>query len=213
MSLIDQMLDSGAPPIMAILRGVRPEEAVAVAEALFVAGIRFIEVPFNSPRPERSIAAIVERMGNDALIGGGTVLTPVDADRLADAGGRLMVTPNTDPHVIARAMMRGMEPLPGFATPTEAFAAVAVGARRLKLFPASGFGPSYLKAVREVLPAEVRLWAVGGTGAENLGEWLAAGAQGIGVGGALYRAGDSATKVGERAVALVESWRALQEVR
>jgi 2-dehydro-3-deoxyphosphogalactonate aldolase len=173
------------------------------------AGIRILEVPFNSPEPHRSIAAMVEAFGDRAVIGGGTVLTPVDADRLADAGGRIMVTPNTDSFVIARALSRGMEPMPGFATPTEAFTAVAAGARRLKLFPATSYGPSYLKALREVLPREVRLWAVGGTGADNLAEWLAAGAEGIGVGGALYRAGDSAEIVGERAVKLVAAWAAI----
>ena len=209
MFLIDELLASGAPPVAAILRGIRPEEAVGVAEALVEAGIRIIEVPFNSPEPTRSIAAMAAAIGKRAVIGGGTVLTPIDADRLAEAGGQVMVTPNTDPFVIARAISRGVEPMPGFATATEAFAAISAGARRLKLFPAAAYGPSYLKALRDVLPSEIRLWAVGGTGEDNIGEWLAAGAEGIGVGGALYRAGDSAEAVGVRARSLVRAWTAL----
>jgi 2-dehydro-3-deoxyphosphogalactonate aldolase len=205
---IDDVLAQGAPPIVAILRGIRVEEAVAVGRALVAAGIRIIEVPFNSPEPELSIAGLAEALGMDAVIGGGTVLTPEAADRLADAGGRIMVSPNTDAAVIARGLARGMEPMPGFVTPTEAFAAVAAGARRLKLFPASAYGPGYLKALREVLPSDAKLWAVGGTGAANIGEWLAAGAEGIGVGGALYRAGDSADAVAEKASALVAAWHA-----
>lgn len=207
MPMIDELLRTGAPPVVAILRGIRPEEAVPVATALVEAGIRILEVPFNSPDPVDSIAAIVAALGKGAVVGGGTVLGPVDADRLADAGGRIMVTPNSDGFVIARALARGMEPMPGFATPTEAFAAFAAGARRLKLFPASHFGPAYLKALREVLPGDVRLWAVGGTHAGNLREWLSAGAEGIGVGSALYRAGDTPDAVRGKAEALVRAWR------
>lgn len=207
MPTIDAVLEAGAPPVVAILRGIRPEEAVAVGRVLVDAGIRLIEVPFNSPDPEVSIAAMVEALGMDAVIGGGTVLTPEVADRLADAGGKIMVTPNTNPAVIERGIARGMAPMPGFVTPTEAFAAVAAGARRLKLFPASAYGTGYLKALAEVLPRDVRLWAVGGTGAANIGEWLAAGAEGIGVGGALYRAGDTPEVVAEKARALVAAWR------
>ena len=205
---IDELLSNGAPPLVAILRGLRPEDAIDTAAALMEAGFRMIEVPLNSPDPFTSIGLIQDRFGGGALIGAGTVLDTAAVDVLAATGARLMVTPNTDPAVIARAVEKGLQPMPGFVTPSEAFRAVAVGARRLKLFPAVALGPSYLKAVREVLQADARVWAVGGTGAENLGEWLAAGAEGIGVGGALYRPGDQAADVGDKARALVSAWRA-----
>jgi 2-dehydro-3-deoxyphosphogalactonate aldolase len=204
---IDALLAQGVPPVVAILRGVRPDEAVAVAGALIEAGIRLIEVPFNSPEPAVSIAAIQAEFGTAALIGGGTVVTAEAVQALAGTGGRLMVTPNTNPELIAQGVAAGLEPMPGFVTPSEAFAAVAAGARRLKLFPATAFGPSYLKAIGEVLPKHVRLWAVGGTGADNIGAWLAAGAEGIGVGGALFKPGDSVTDVGAKARGLVDAWR------
>jgi len=204
---IDDMLDDGAPPVVAILRGVRPDEVVGIGEALVANGIRLIEVPLNSPDPITSIRLLVEAMGSRALCGAGTVLTVDRVDAVAEAGGKLLVTPNVNPAVIARGVALGMEPMPGFATPTEAFAAVAAGAQRLKLFPASGFGIGYLKAIREVLPAGTRTWAVGGTGAANIGEWLAAGVEGIGVGGALYKGGDDAATVGARAKAMVEAWK------
>ncbi len=205
---IDDILADGAPPVVAILRGVKPDEVVAIGEALVAAGIRLIEVPLNSPDPFESIRRLVEAMGTRALCGAGTVLEPDLVDAVAESGGKLLVTPNVNPAVIARGVSLGMEPMPGFATPSEAFAAVAAGARRLKLFPASGFGINYLKAIREVLPAGTRTWAVGGTGAHNIGEWLAAGAEGIGVGGALYKAGDDAATVRARGDALVAAWRA-----
>ena len=205
---INDILHDGAPPVVAILRGITPDEVVAVGEALVAAGIRLIEVPLNSPDPITSIRLLVEAMGPRALCGAGTVLDPDRVDAVAEVGGKLLVTPNLNAAVIARGVALGMEPMPGFATPTEAFAAVAAGARRLKLFPASGFGTAYLKAIREVLPAGTRTWAVSGTGAANIGEWLAAGAEGIGVGGALYKAGDDATTVGARAKALLEAWQA-----
>lgn len=205
---IDDVLSPGAPPVVAILRGVRPDEVIAVGEALVEAGIRLIEVPLNSPDPFKSISFLVEALGSRALCGAGTVLEPADVDRVAAIGGRLIVTPNTNPAVIARSVECGLEPMPGFATASEAFTAYAAGARRLKLFPASGFGTGYLKAIREVLPREARAWAVGGTGADNLADWVAAGAEGIGVGGALYRPGDSAAAVGQRAAALVSAWDA-----
>lgn len=205
---VDEILGAGAPPVVAILRGVRPDEAVAVAGALVEAGILLIEVPFNSPEPTVSIAAIQAAYGDRALIGAGTVLTTAAVDALAATGATLMVTPNTNPAVIAHGVARGLEPMPGFVTPSEAFAAIDAGAKRLKLFPATAFGPSYLKAIGEVLPKHVRLWAVGGTGAQNIGEWLAAGAEGIGVGGALFKPGDSVAAVAEKAAGLVRAWKA-----
>jgi 2-dehydro-3-deoxyphosphogalactonate aldolase len=204
---LESLLASGSPPIVAILRGVRPDEAVAIGRAIVEAGICVIEVPFNSPEPARSIAALVDAFGEDALIGGGTVIEPAMVDTLARAGGRFMVAPNSDRAVIAACIAAGIEAMPGFVTPSEAFAALAAGAAHLKLFPATGYGPSYLRALAEALPAETPLWAVGGTGAHNLGEWIAAGARGIGVGSALYRAGDAPATVSARATALVAAWR------
>ena len=206
---IDDILADGAPPVVAILRGVAPDTVVGIGEALVGAGIRLIEVPLNSPDPIEGIRRLVEAMGDRALCGAGTVLEPAMVDAVAGVGGKLLVTPNVNPAVIARGVELGMEPMPGFATPTEAFTAVAAGAKRLKLFPATGFGTGYLKAIREVLPAGVKAWAVGGTGTANIGEWLAAGAEGIGVGGALYKAGDHAATVSARAKALVDTWRAI----
>ena len=206
---IDETLAAGAPPVVAILRGIRPDEAVSVAAALVDAGIRLVEVPLNSPDPFASIAAIQQAFGDVTLVGAGTVLDVPSVDRLADTGARIMVTPNTDPAVIAHAVARGVEPMPGFVTPSEAFRAIEAGARRLKLFPAVALGPAYLKAIRDVLPRDVKTWAVGGTDAGNIADWIAAGAEGIGVGGALYRPGDDAATVAGKAQALVTAWRAL----
>ena len=205
--ILDDLLADGAPPIAAILRGVKPEEALDIAAALVEAGIRVIEVPFNSPEPLVSIAAMQQAFGDRALIGGGTVLTGEAVEALAAAGGRIMVTPNTVPDVIARGAELGLELLPGFMTPSEAFRAVEAGARRVKLFPAAQLGPAYVKAVKDVLPKHVGVWAVGGTGADTIGDWLAGGCEGIGVGGALYRPGDDALTVRARAVDLVAAWQ------
>ncbi|HEX7877407.1 MAG TPA: 2-dehydro-3-deoxy-6-phosphogalactonate aldolase [Sphingobium sp.] len=204
---LDALLAEGAPPIAAILRGLKPQEAPAIGAALVDAGVRIIEVPFNSPDPLESIAALQSAFGDRALIGGGTVLTVDAVQELYGVGGRIMVTPNTDPAVIAHGAALGLELLPGFMTPSEAFEAIRAGARRIKLFPAARLGPAYVKAIKDVLPKHVGVWAVGGTDAENIAEWLAAGCEGIGVGGALYRPGDNATLVGERARQLVAAWR------
>lgn len=205
---IDTLLGDGAPPIVAILRGIRPDEAVAVAGVLVKAGIRIIEVPCNSPDPFNSIKLIQDAFGDAAMIGAGTVLDLPAVEALAATGAKIMVTPNTNPAVIAHGVALGLEPMPGFVTPSEAFQAIAAGARRIKLFPAVALGPNYLKAIREVLPRDIRVWGVGGTGADNIGEWLAAGAEGIGVGGALYRPGDSVDSIGFKADALVAAWKA-----
>jgi len=204
---LDDLLAEGAPPICAILRGLKPDEALDMGAALIESGIRILEVPFNSPEPLKSIAAMQAEYGGRALIGGGTVLTVEAVQDLHGAGGRIMVTPNTDPQVIARGAQLGLELLPGFMTPSEAFAAIKAGARRIKLFPAARLGPAYVKAVKDVLPRDVGVWAVGGTGADTIAEWLAAGCEGIGVGGALYRPGDGIATVRERAVELVAAWK------
>ncbi|MBG6117503.1 MULTISPECIES: 2-dehydro-3-deoxy-6-phosphogalactonate aldolase [unclassified Sphingobium] len=205
---MDDLLTDGAPPIAAILRGIRPVEALDVAAALVEAGIRILEVPFNSPDPLVSIGAMQQAFGDRAIIGGGTVLSVEALEQLHGVGGRIMVTPNTNPAVIARGAELGLDLLPGFMTPSEAFAAIAAGARRIKLFPAARLGPAYVKAIKDVLPKHVGVWAVGGTGADTIGEWLAGGCEGIGVGGALYRAGDDAALVGARGRDLVAAWKA-----
>lgn len=203
MLTLDELLTAGAPPLVAILRGIRPAEALGVTAALVEAGIRMIEVPLNSPDPFASIAAMQASFGDRALIGAGTVLDVVGVDALAATGARLLVTPNTDPDVIARGIGHGLEVMPGCLTPSEAFAAIGAGAKRLKLFPAGVMGATYLKALREVLPREVGVWAVGGVDAVNAGEWLAAGAQGLAVGSSLYRPGDEPATIAAKAAALI----------
>ncbi len=195
-------------PLVAILRGVRPDEVVPVSEAAFAAGFRLIEVPLNSPDPLESIARLARAFDGRAVVGAGTVLSPAAVDGVHAAGGRLIVTPNTDEAVIRRAVQLGLVVLPGFATATEAFRAIAAGARLLKLFPAATYGPGHLKALSAVIPPEVRLLAVGGVGPAEMGVWRAAGAKGFGIGGELYRPGASAAEVGERARTIVAAWRA-----
>lgn len=207
---LDELLADGAPPVCAILRGIKPEEALDVSAALVEAGIRILEVPFNSPEPLKSIAAMQDAFGDVALIGGGTVLSVEAVEGLHQAGGRIMVTPNTNPEVIARGAALGLELLPGFMTPSEAFAAIGAGAKRIKLFPAARLGAAYVKAVKDVLPKHVGVWAVGGTGADTIGEWLAGGCEGIGVGGALYKPGDDAASVGQHGRELVSAWKAIR---
>jgi len=211
MPTIDRLLDGGAPPVIAILRGVTPADVVGIGAALVAAGVRLIEVPLNSPDPFASIAALQAEFGGEALIGGGTVLDLASVERLSQTGATLMVAPNADPDVIARAIALGLEPLPGFLTPSEAFAAIAAGARRLKLFPAFSVGAAYLKALREVLPAEVGVWAVGGVDADNLGAWIGAGAEGLALGGWLYRPGNSAADVAAKATQIVAAWNKAME--
>jgi 2-dehydro-3-deoxyphosphogalactonate aldolase len=203
MPRIDDLLRDGAPPVIAILRGIKPVEALAVGAALVEAGLRIIEVPLNSPDPFVSIASLQNEFGSHALIGAGTVLDAAPADRLADTGAGLLVAPNTDFEVIARGLARGLEVMPGFATPTEALAAIRAGARKLKLFPAVSVGPAFLKAVREVLPPDVGVWTTGGVDAANAGAWLAAGAEGVGLGGSLFRPSVTPAEVGQRARAIV----------
>lgn len=201
----DTLLADGAPPIMAILRGLRPDEAVAIGQALVDAGIRLIEVPLNSPDPFASIAELQAAFGDRALIGGGTVLSRESVTALAATGARLMVTPNTDPDIIAFGVDRGLEVVPGFLTPSEAFAAIRAGARRLKLFPASEQSAGYLGALLDVVPRDVGIWAVGGVHSENARGWLAAGAEGVAVWNALYQAGMTPAEVGARASLLVKA--------
>ncbi|SRR5579859_164588 len=195
-------------PIVAILRGIRPDEIIEVAGALYDAGIRAIEVPLNSPDPYDSISRLCTEFGEKCLCGAGTVLMPDQVDLVAKAGGRLIVSPDSNAEVIRRAVELGLVPAPGFATPTEAFAAIRAGAKILKLFPAAAYGTGYLKALREVLPGDVSVLAVGGVGPAEMKEWLAAGAAGFGVGGTLYKPGRPVAEIAERAAALVAAYRA-----
>ncbi len=210
MSAAAQRWPEGIPPLVAILRGIRPEEVLEVGAALQEAGIGAIEVPLNSPSPLESVARLAGKFGNRCLCGAGTVLSRADVDAVQAAGGRLIVTPNTMAPVIERALELGLTVMPGFATATEAFAAIGAGAGLLKLFPAASYGPAHLKALREVLPPAAAVFAVGGVGTANLAPWRQAGCAGVGVGGDLYRAGYPAGEVHRRALALVAAWRESQ---
>lgn len=190
-------------PLVAILRGVTPDEVVAIGEALVAAGITIIEVPLNSPDPFTSIARLVQALGGRAVVGAGTVLDEGQVRALVDAGGQLLVAPGTDPAVIASGARAGLAVAPGFFTPSEAFAAIAAGAHALKYFPAEGGSPAMLKAMTAVLSAQVPLLAVGGVTPAKLGEWRAAGAAGFGLGGALYRPGDDSAAVAAKAASFV----------
>ena len=192
-------------PLIAIIRGVRPDEVEAIGDAILGAGIRIVEVPLNSPDPLASIERLATRFGERALIGAGTVLDPTDVRRVADAGGRIIVSPSTDAAVIGRAFERGLVSAPGFLTPSEAFTALKAGAHALKLFPAEAASPAVVKAMKAVLPAEVPLIVVGGVKPDTMRDWLEVGANGFGLGGGLYRPGQSAEETGAKARAYVEA--------
>ncbi len=193
--------------LVAILRGVTPEQAVAVGTTLYNAGIRALEVPLNSPRPFASIAALAKSNLPGSLIGAGTVLTPEDVARTGDAGGRLIVAPNCDVEVIRHALRSSMQVMPGIATATEAFMAIRAGACSLKLFPAITHGPAHLKALQAVLPVKVRVFPVGGIGAPDIKAWLAAGAAGFGFGSELFKPEYTLEDIAQRARALVSALR------
>jgi 2-dehydro-3-deoxyphosphogalactonate aldolase len=196
-------------PLVAILRGLTPDEALPIARALYGAGFRLIEVPLNSPEPLRSIAAIRAALADDALVGAGTVLTPQSVADVRAAGGELIVMPHADTAVIRAAKAAGAVCMPGVATPTEAFAALEAGADALKLFPAELITPAALKAMRAVLPAGTPLYPVGGITPEGMAVYRTAGAAGFGLGSALYVPGRAAADVAQRAQAFGEAWRRL----
>ena len=186
-------------PLVAIIRGVTPEEAEATGRAIFDAGIRIIEVPLNSPDPLKSIRRLAESLGDRALIGAGTVL---DSDRVAEvqaAGGRLIVSPNTDPSVIRATVAAGLVSSPGYFTPSEAFTAIEAGAHALKFFPAEAATPAVIRAQRAVLPKNVPLIVVGGIKPDTMRAWLEAGADGLGLGSGLYVSGQSPAATAEKA--------------
>jgi 2-dehydro-3-deoxyphosphogalactonate aldolase len=196
-------------PVVAIVRGVRPDEVVELAGALHEAGVRGVEVPLNSPEPFDSIRRLAGAFGEAMACGAGTVLRAGDVDRVAEAGGRLIVSPNTSPEVIRRSVELGLDPAPGFATATEAFTAIEAGARHLKLFPAATYGPGHLTQLKAVLPASAVVWAVGGVGAAAMADWWSAGARAFGIGSELYKPGRSLADIGERAQRLVLAAQAL----
>jgi 2-dehydro-3-deoxyphosphogalactonate aldolase len=197
----------GQCPLVAIIRGVTPGEVLDIGEAIFAAGIRIIEVPLNSPDPIASIARLAERFGDRALIGAGTVLDPADVARIAGAGGRLIVSPNTHVPVIEASVAAGLVSSPGFFTPSEAFTALRAGAHALKFFPAEAATPSVVKGMKAVLPPDVPLLVVGGVAPGNVAAWVAAGADGFGLGSGVYKPGQDADTVGRQAAAYVEAVR------
>ncbi len=193
-------------PLIAILRGLTPDEALPAAETLIAAGIDRLEVPLNSPRAYDSIRAMVDAFRDDALIGAGTVLTEVQVQEVAEAGGRIVLSPNCDPGVIRATKAAGMQSFAGVFTATECFAALAAGADGLKLFPAFLAGPEGLRALRAVLPTDAAVYPVGGVGPEDFASWLAAGASGFGLGTALYTPGCSIADLAARAADLAAAY-------
>lgn len=197
-------------PLIAILRGVTPDEIVAVGRALHDAGFRVIEIPLNSPQPYESIRRLTAELGESCLIGAGTVLTEAQVAEVDAAGGRLIVSPNANLAVIRASKAAGLVSAPGVATPSEGFAALDAGADSLKLFPAEQLGPAVVKAWRAVFPKELALLPVGGITPDNMGPYVAAGANGFGLGSALYKPGLSAAQVSANAQAFAAGWRAVK---
>ena len=192
-------------PLIAIIRGVKPDEAEAIGAAIFASGIRIIEVPLNSPEPFESIRTLASIFGDRALVGAGTVLDPADVPRVAQVGGQIIVSPNVHRPVIEASVAAGMVAAPGFFTPSEAFEALRAGAHCLKLFPAKAASPAVVKAQRAVLPKDLPLIVVGGVRPDNMRPYLEAGATGFGLGSGVYVPGRSPQEVEERARAYMES--------
>jgi 2-dehydro-3-deoxyphosphogalactonate aldolase len=199
-------------PLVAILRGVTPGEVISIGDALASAGFAVVEVPLNSPDPLESIQRLSERFGDEILVGAGTVTSARQVDDVARSGGRLIVMPHGDAEVVRAAKGAGLACMPGLATPTEAFAALASGADALKLFPAELLTPAVLRSMRAVLPGATRFLPVGGITPDSMAAYVAAGATGFGLGSALYRRGDDAGRVSANARDFVEAWRRLRSV-
>jgi 2-dehydro-3-deoxyphosphogalactonate aldolase len=195
-------------PLVAILRGLKPEEALGVGQAIVNAGFHILEVPLNSPDPLRSIQILAEAFPN-ALVGAGTVTTAQQVRDIKAAGGQLIISPHLDDNVVCEAVNQGLISMPGVATPTEAFRAIALGAHGLKLFPAEMISPAVVKSMRAVLPTSVRLIPVGGIGVHNMADYRKSGASGFGIGSALFAPGKSAQAVGESALAFVQAFKAI----
>jgi 2-dehydro-3-deoxyphosphogalactonate aldolase len=196
-------------PLVAILRGISPSDAASVGDALVDAGFALIEVPLNSPEPLESIALLTKRLGSRAVVGAGTVLHVSQVRAVQSAGGRLIVSPNTNTSVIQASAAAGLASLPGYATATEAFAAIDAGAHALKLFPAESTTPTTLRAQRAVIPISMPIIPVGGINVESFKPWVEAGASGFGLGSALYRAGVSAGEIARAANRMITGWKAL----
>ncbi|MDG1904257.1 MAG: 2-dehydro-3-deoxy-6-phosphogalactonate aldolase [Arenicella sp.] len=192
-------------PVIAILRGVTPDSVIDIAQAIIEAGITVIEVPLNSPDALQSIGLLDKHLHSKGIFGCGTCVDLDSATAVASAGAKIMVTPNTNPEIIAHAITLGMTPIPGWATVSEAFAAYHAGARHLKLFPASTYGEDHIKAARAVLPPDAQILAVGGVGASNAAAWFAAGVSGLGIGSDIYKAGFSADEVSSRASSIASA--------
>jgi 2-dehydro-3-deoxyphosphogalactonate aldolase len=190
-------------PLIAIIRGVTPDEAEAIGEAIFQGGIRIIEVPLNSPDPLKSIERLAAKFGDRMLVGGGTVFTPADVGDIQAVGGRLIISPHTNPNVIRATAQAGLVSCPGYFTPTEAFAALDAGATALKLFPAEGASTTVLQAQMAVIPKDVPMIMVGGIKPDNMQPWIDAGAAGFGLGGGLYKPGQSPAETLDKARAYV----------
>ncbi|MGI9354331.1 MAG: 2-dehydro-3-deoxy-6-phosphogalactonate aldolase [Rhizobiaceae bacterium] len=203
----------GHRPLVAILRGVKPDEVVAIGKALIDAGFGIIEVPLNSSAPLDSIAALHDSIGDRAIIGAGTVLTAVQVNAVADAGGRLIVSPNMNANVIAATKKCDCLSFPGVFTPTEAFAALDAGADALKFFPSSIAGPDGIKAIKAVLPTQVKILAVGGVDAGNVGTWLKNGTDGFGVGSAIYKPGYVKGEIADAAQAFTDAFDAATKMK
>jgi 2-dehydro-3-deoxyphosphogalactonate aldolase len=203
-------LNSFSPPLVAILRGLAPADAEAIGATLFEAGFRLLEVPLNRPGAIEAIGVLARSAPADALVGGGTMMSPADVDAVKGAGGRMFVAPHCDPELIRYAHGAGMLCLPGVATPSEAFAALRAGAHGLKLFPAETIGYAGLRAMKTVFPPGTQVWPVGGVNPATIGEWVAAGATGFGIGSALYKPGMSAAELAPVARSYIEAWRAAQ---
>jgi 2-dehydro-3-deoxyphosphogalactonate aldolase len=199
--------------IIAILRGIKPEEAEPVCEALFEAGLTTIEIPLNSPQPLKSIGMLAKKFGSVATIGAGTVLTAQEVRDVADAGGRIIVSPSFDAEVVAETKARKLASWPGVLTPSECFAALKAGADGLKIFPCSVIGPAGVKAMRAVLPPQTAIYAVGGAGPANFAAWFAAGINGFGIGTALYEPGRAVAQLRQAAREIVQAYDATSLTR